>query len=267
VSLRNTVRALPTLLRVGFADAVAYRAEMLVWVLATTMPLVMLALWVEVARDAPVGRYGQPEFVAYFLSTFVVRQLAGSWAFWEMNFEIRNGTLAMRLLRPIHPLWGYAADALAAMPMRLVVSLPVATVALFVVAPRCVTHDPLIWALWGASIAGAFMLTLLVNFLVGCAAFFVESSVKLMDAWLVFFFVLGGYVIPIDLFPERLRSVVDWLPFRFQLGFSVELLTGAHGRGAACALLARQWAWVAIALFATSAAWRRGLLRFAAYGG
>jgi ABC-2 type transport system permease protein len=267
VSLRNTVRALPTLLRVGFADAVAYRAEMLVWVLATTMPLVMLALWVEVARDAPVGRYGQPEFVAYFLSTFVVRQLAGSWAFWEMNFEIRNGTLAMRLLRPIHPLWGYAADALAAMPMRLVVSLPVATVALFVVAPRCVTHDPLIWALWGASIAGAFMLTLLVNFLVGCAAFFVESSVKLMDAWLVFFFVLGGYVIPIDLFPKRVASVVDWLPFRFQLGFSVELMTGAHGRSAALALLARQWAWVAIALLGTSVAWRRGLRRFAAYGG
>ena len=40
MSLHATVRAFPTLLRVGFADAVAYRAEMLVWILATTMPLV-----------------------------------------------------------------------------------------------------------------------------------------------------------------------------------------------------------------------------------
>jgi len=267
VSLRSTARAFPTLLRVGFADAVAYRAEMLVWVLATTMPLVMLALWTAVARDAPVGRYGQPEFLAYFLATFIVRQIAGSWASWEMNFEIRNGTLAMRLLRPIHPLWGYTAEALAAMPMRLVVSLPVAAIALAVVSSRSVTHDPVVWALWAASIAGAWLLTLLVNFVVGCAAFFVESSVKVMDAWLVLFFVLSGYLIPIDLFPAGVRAVVDWLPFRFQIGLPVELMTGTHGRAAALGLLARQWAWVAVALGATTLAWRRGLQRFAAHGG
>ena len=90
MSLRATARAFPTLLRVGLADAVAYRAEMLVWFLATTMPLVMLAIWSAVARDAPVGPYGQPQFVAYFLATFIVRQITGSWVFYEMNFEVRN---------------------------------------------------------------------------------------------------------------------------------------------------------------------------------
>ena len=33
------LRAIPTLLKIGFLEAVAYRAEMLVWVFATTMPL------------------------------------------------------------------------------------------------------------------------------------------------------------------------------------------------------------------------------------
>jgi ABC-2 type transport system permease protein len=267
VSLRRTVEALPTLLRVGFAEAVAYRAEMVVWVLATTMPLVMLALWTAVAQDAPIGRYGQREFVAYFLATFIVRQIAGSWAFWEMNLDIRSGALGMRLLRPVHPLAAYASEALAAMPMRLVVSLPAALVALFVVGWRGIAHDPVIWAMWAVSIAGAWLLTLTVNFLVGCAAFFVESSTKFMDAWLVFFFVLSGYTLPIDLFPARLKALVDWLPFRFQLGLSVELMTGVHGRAAALCLLGRQWGWVAIALIATALAWRRGLRRFAAYGG
>ena len=54
MSLRAALRASPTLLRVGFAEAIAYRAEMIVWVLATTMPLVMLALWTSVASDGPV---------------------------------------------------------------------------------------------------------------------------------------------------------------------------------------------------------------------
>jgi len=44
-TLGNAVRAFPTLLRVGFADAVAYRAEFLIWVLVYAMPIIMLSLW------------------------------------------------------------------------------------------------------------------------------------------------------------------------------------------------------------------------------
>jgi ABC-2 type transport system permease protein len=267
MSVRSTWRAFPTMLRVGFAEAVAYRAEMLVWVLSTTMPLVMLALWTSVAREAPIGRYGERQFVAYFLSTFIVRQLTGCWVFWEMNFAIRSGTLAMRLLRPVHPLWAYAADALASLPMRVLVSLPVASVALAVVGSRGVTHDPVLWVLWGISIAGAWLMTLLVNFIVGSASFFLESSLKLMDIWLVFFFVLSGYLIPLDLYPRTLLVVADCLPFRFQIGFPVELMTGVYGRRSALSMLAAQWAWNAGLLGLTLWAWRRGLRRFAAYGG
>jgi ABC-2 type transport system permease protein len=267
VSLRATVRAFPALLRVGVGEAVAYRAEMLVWVLATTMPLVMLALWTAVARGAPIGRYDEHGFVAYFLATFIVRQLTGSWAFYEMNFEVRDGRLAMRLLRPVHPLWAYAAESIAAMPMRAVVSLPVAMIALAVAGRDAVTHDPAAWALWIVAVLGGWLITLFVNFAVGCLSFFMESSLKLMDLWLVFFFVLSGYLLPVDLFPERLRAVVDWLPFRYQIGFPVELMTGAYGARDALWLLARQWMWVGIGLVATASLWRIGLRRFAAYGG
>jgi ABC-2 type transport system permease protein len=265
--LRTAARALPTLLRIGFADAVAYRAEMLVWVLATTMPLVMLALWTAVAREAPIGRYGEPQFVTYFLATFVVRQITGSWAYYEISFEVRNGTLGMRLLRPVHPLLAYAVEGIAAMPLRFAVSLPVAVAALAIVGRTAMTHDATSWALWAVSIVGAWLITLLVNLIVGCAAFFVESSMKIMDAWLVFYFVLSGYVIPIDLFPQRLQTLVDWLPFRYQIGLPVELMTGALGHQAALVLLARQWAWVGVGLAGTVAMWRRGLQKFAAYGG
>lgn len=267
MTLRTTLRAFPTLLRIGFADAVAYRAQMLVWILATTMPLVMLALWTAVAQGAPVGRYGEPQFIAYFLATFIVRQIASSWAFYEMNFEVRDGTLAMRLLRPVHPLWAYTAESLASMPLRALVAVPVAAIALFVVGKDAVTHDAGLWALWSLSIVGAWLITLFVNFVVGCTAFFAESSMKFMDAWIVFFFVLSGYLIPIDLFPPRLRAVVDWLPFRYQIGLPVEIMTGAHTAAETLPLLARQWMWVAIGLWATSVMWRRGLRQFAAYGG
>jgi ABC-2 type transport system permease protein len=267
VSARLTLRAAPTLLRIGIYDAIAYRGEMIVWTLATTMPLVMLALWSTVARDAPVGRYGEAQFTSYFLATFVVRQLTGAWAFYTMNFEIRDGTLAMRLLRPVHPLAAYTAESIAAMPMRAIIALPVAVISFVVVGAGAVTHDPVLWAVWVVSIVGAWLISLFVNFAVGCTAFFAESSMKFMDAWLVFYFVFSGYLIPIDLFPPTLRAVVDWLPFRYQIGLPVEIMTGALTPAQALAFMARQWMWVLLGLGVTALLWRRGLAKFAAYGG
>ncbi|MBV9949462.1 MAG: ABC-2 family transporter protein [Myxococcales bacterium] len=266
MSLRKAVRAFPALLRVGVAEAIAYRAEMLVWVLATTMPLVMLALWTSVARTAPVGRYGEAEFVTYFLCTFIVRQVTGSWIFWQMNVEVRDGTLAMRLLRPIHPLWAYTAEGLASAPMRALVSVPAAAVALAATGGG-LTRDPARWALWGVAVLGAWLLTLLFNFLIGCASFFLESSTKLMDAWLVFYFVLSGYIVPVDLFPRSLGRAVDWLPFRYQLALPVELMTGARGLREGAALVLGQWAWIVVAGALTALLWRRGVRRFEAFGG
>jgi ABC-2 type transport system permease protein len=265
--LRNTLRSLPALFRVGVAEAVAYRAEFLVWVLATTMPLIMLALWSAVARDAPVGRFDESAFIAYFLAMFIVRQLTGSWAGWEMNFEIRQGTLAMRLLRPVNPLVHYAVENLAALPMRLVVSLPVATVALFIVGTGVLPREPSIWAIWALSMLGGWIITICFNLIIGTLAFFLESSTKLLDVYQAAFYVFSGYLIPVELFPAAVRPFVDWLPFRYQVGLPVELMTGAHGLDAALSLLLRQWIFVVALLGLLVLVWRAGLKRFAAFGG
>jgi len=79
--------------------------------------------------------------------------------------------------------------------------------------------------------------------------------------------VLSGYLIPVELFPPVVRSAVEVLPFRYQIGFPVEVLTSAHDTRTALILLARQWTWVAISFFLVGVLWRRGLRRFAAYGG
>ena len=267
MSLPATARALPSLFKVGFSEAVAYRAEFLVWMLSTTMPLIMLALWSAVAREGPVGRFREKEFVAYFLATFIVRQLTGSWAAWQMNYEIRQGTLTMRLLRPIHPMITYAVENLAAQPLRLVVALPMAAIALWAGGLGQLPRDPVLWILWTAAMLGSWLISFLASFAIGSLAFFIESSIKVMEAWLALFFVFSGYLMPVELFPPAVRLLTDWLPFRYQIGLPVELMTSAHGRAAALVLLGRQWVFVAAMLAAAMLLWRKGLERFAAYGG
>lgn len=267
MSLRNTLRAFPTLLRVGFAEALAYRAELLVWVLSTTMPFIMMALWTAVAREAPVGPYTQEGFVSYFLGTFVVRQLTGAWAAWQINFEVRQGTLAMRLLRPMSPLWGYAAENLGAVPMRIMVAVPVAVFSVFVVGEQAVPREWWGWPLLMVALLGGWLITFLANVCIGTMSLFMESSHHVMDVWLVLFFVLSGYMFPVEVLPGWMRSVVDWLPFRYQIGLPVEVMTGDRTWQETLLLVGRQWIWVLLLGMLAVTLWRRGLRRFAAYGG
>ncbi len=265
--MSRTLKALPTMLRVGFAETVAYRAEFLVWVLAYTMPLIMLALWTAVAREAPVGRFGEKEFQAYFLLTLVVRLATGSWVVWEMNLEIRQGTLQKRLLRPVHPLLAYACENVAAMPLRILVSLPILGATLVWLGPSILADDPLQLVLAPVAVAGAWVITFLVMAMIGTLGLWWESSLSLFDLWLGFYIVLSGYVMPLELFPPWLREASRWLPFRYMLAFPVENALGLLDRGAALEALAIQWAWAFALLAAALLLWRRGVRRFAAFGG
>jgi ABC-2 type transport system permease protein len=255
------------MVRVGFAEAVAYRAEMLVWLLSTTMPLVMLALMTAVAREAPIGRFGQADFTAYYLAALVVRLNTGAWVIWEVNFEIRQGTLAFRLLRPVHPLVAYACENVGAMPLRLLISLPIAVAAVLVVGPGRFTHDPLLLALFPVTIAGGWLITFLAMALIGSLAFRLEQSGALFEAWLGLFGVFSGYLIPLELFPPWLAAAARLLPFRYMLAFPVELVIGMRPRAEALRELAIQWAFIAVLALAARASWRAGLRRFAAFGG
>jgi ABC-2 type transport system permease protein len=266
-ALLRAARAYPALLRVGFAESVAYRAELLVWMLTTTMPLVSLALWSAVAAAAPVGRFTQGRFAAYFLGALVVRQVTGSWIVWEMNQEIRGGTLSRRLLKPVHPLVTYSAENLAAIPMRAALALPLTIAALVMVEPGALPTTPLRLLALVVSLVGAWLINFFTMAMIGTLAFFFESSTAVFEVWLVAFMLLSGYLVPLELFPPWMRAASAALPFRYTLAFPVEVLTGMLDRAGVIHDLAVQWAYVVAAAAAALLGWRAGVRRFAAFGG
>lgn len=265
--MTRLLRIYPSLLRVGFAEALAYRAEFLVWVLTTNLPLINLALWSAVARDAPVGGFGQADFAAYFLATLVVRLLTNSWVVWELTMEIRQGTLATKLLRPMHPLVIYSAENLAALPMRAAIALPIALVMLWATGPEYLSDDTFVWALMPVMLALAWLMTFLVMAIIGTLAFYLDSASSVYEVWLGLFTILSGYLVPLELFPDWLREIARVLPFRLMLGFPVESLLGRLGREEVLAGLAMQVGWVVVFAVLARMVWRAGMRRFAAFGG
>ena len=267
MSVRTTLRALPTLFRIGIVETIAYRAEFLVWMLTTTMPLVMLALWSSVAAEGPFRGYGADDFVAYYLLALIVRNLTSSWVVWQINEEIRRGALSMRLLRPIHPFVAYAVTHLSAVPLRALVAFPVAVILLMTQARDVLTGDGLRLALFAPSVFLAWALTFALMLAIGSLAFFFDKSLAVMDVYFGVFAVLSGYLLPLALLPAWLADIARWAPFRFMLAAPIELVTRPDlDRTAALQLVGAQAGWAVLMFVIALAAWRAGVRRFEAVG-
>ncbi len=269
-ALVRAARAFPWMLRVSFAEAVAYRAEFLVWMLSTTMPFIQMALMRAIALESPVQgadrTYGPAEFTGYYLATLLVRMLTGAWVVWEMSQEIRTGSFSMRLLRPIHPFLSYASDNLAAIPMRGLLGVPIVLSMIFL-ASGAVSHDPRLWIIAVATIAGAWLINFLVNCAMGCVAFFAESATSVFEVWLALWMIFSGYLFPLDLFPPWARVILDVLPFRLMMDLPVRCITGMISVEDALSGLVQQILWIAALFVVARASWRWGMKRFSAVGG
>jgi ABC-2 type transport system permease protein len=263
----RTLRALPTLLRIGVAETVAYRAEFLVWILTTTQPLIMMSLWTSVARKQPFGGYTPAMFVAYYLSTLIVRQLTGNWVAWQMMEEIRMGSMSMRLLRPIHPFFAYAASHVAAIPFRTLVAMPLAIILLVSSGASALTTDPLQLAVLLPSLALAWLITFAILFAIGALAFFLTQTMAIANLYFGVFSLLSGYLLPLDLMPRPIALAAEWAPFRFMLSVPVEIMTRPLDHERLALLLGGQAAWAAITLALALGIWRAGVRRFEAVGG
>jgi ABC-2 type transport system permease protein len=265
--IRRALRAYPTLLRVGLSEVVAYRAEFLVWILTTNMPLVMLAIWHAVAAEGPVGRFDQEQFNAYYVAVQAIRLLTSTWVVWQISMEVRDGTLSAKLLRPLHPLFAYSAEHLAAVPLRALVVSPIFAILVYTAGDRLAIHNPALLAIGLGSLVGAWLLIFFTMVLLGALAFYMESALGLFELWLGIHAIFSGYLIPLEVLPAWIRTAAHGLPFRFMLGFPVEALVGLVTTRQAARLLAYQWAYVALFAALGLIAWRRGVRKFAAYGG
>lgn len=265
--MRRTLRALPTLLRVGVAETVAYRAEFLVWILTTTLPLVMLALWTSVAEEAPFRDYTSEDFVAYYLAGLIVRNLTGSWVAWQISEEIRMGAMSMRLLRPIHPFIAFAASHVAAVPFRTIVALPIALALLLSSGASALTTEPLQLALVVPSLVLAWLITFSLLFALGALGFLFTKTMALLNLYFGLFSLFSGYLLPIPLLPPIVREIAEVSPFRFMFSMPVELMTRSIPTAELVWLLVGQLAWTIVTLVTSLAVWRRGLRRYEAVGG
>ncbi|MGB1701097.1 MAG: ABC-2 family transporter protein, partial [Nannocystaceae bacterium] len=179
--------------RFGVAEAVAYRASMFVWILATCFPLVSLALWSYLAEGGTIGSYDQDGFVTYFVAAFMIRQLTAAWVCWDLTRQIRLGELDALLLRPAHPVLHHVMTNFAGLPSRTIMALPLALGVLLLAGGG----EPVAWGdvlRTAPTLVLAWGLVFLCQLAVASLAFWLTTATSLYEAWLAVHLVLSGYL-------------------------------------------------------------------------
>jgi len=261
--LRSTLRKATTLLSVYYAYMVEYRAELLLWVLSGSLPLILMGVWVEAAQE---GQFGlEPlDFIRYFLAVFLVRQFTVVWVIWDFEREVVEGRLSFRLLQPLDPGWHYFAshfaERFARMPFAaLLVGL------FFLLYPQALwVPDLTSVGLAILAIFLAFALRFMMQYTFSMLAFWMERASAIEQFWLLFYLFLSGLIAPLELFPPTVRAIVQWTPFPYLIHFPASLLVGLPTdplRGFGMTLF-----WILIFFILNRWLWRLGVKQYSGMG-
>lgn len=266
--MTHTFRKIRVIFATQFAQMVEYRAEVIIWMLSGTLSLVMMLVWMAQAASAPGGNvngYSAQEFASYFLSTWFVSQLLVVWVTYELDFDIRQGQLSPKLMRPLDPMWMHYLGHVSERVFRLLPMLGLITVFAFLSGAHFTTDWRVYPVVLGLALLG-FTVRFLWEYAVGLLAFWTESSNSFHELMWLAYAALGGMFAPLSFYPQWVQNIAVWTPFPYMLGLPAQLLAGKAtlaqaGQGALVLS-----AWLIIFWFVRLFVWRTGLKKYGAVG-
>lgn len=257
------IKKLITFLSVYYAYMVEYRAELILWVLAGSLPIILMGVWVQAAQGGQFG-LSPVEFIRYFLAVFLVRQFTVVWVIWEFEREVVEGKLSPRLLQPVDPVWhhiiSHISERVARIPFALLL-----IVLFFVLYPQAIwlpSFTQII--LFILAIMAAFVLRFAIQYTFAMFSFWTERASALENFWFLFYLFLSGLIAPLEVFPPVVRSVVLATPFPYLIDFPVSILVGIPTNIGNGFLIILGWTLFFVGL--NRMLWRSGLKRYSGMG-
>ena len=229
-------------------------------------PLIYLLVWSTAARGQPIGGMTRDEFVAYYLVLILVNQVTYSQTNWTVGDLIRYGQMNRLLVRPLSPFFDFLSSEVAGKVVYLVFDLLIVIGLALVMRPdlhpsleEALAFVPALLLAWGLRFLWGFWLAVL--------AFWATRADALLALQDSLVFLLSGQVAPVPVLPGLLHTLAVILPFRYMVGFPVEILTGQLEAAEMVSGFAIQIGWLAVALALSGLLWRAGVRHYSAVGG
>lgn len=218
------------LIRQSWLDSLAYRGEIYMQLVAWAINFILyIYLWEAIYNvQGKVGGYSITNLFTYFLTAGMVRSLVFSHIGFIVASDIKNGDLVNTLTKPISPIPMYYSIEIGRNFLRFVLGF-IVNVIIFFIWRELFDFS----SFSTGSIMIGFVTCILAHFInfcfmmiIGGLSFFITDSQRLLFFYFAFITLLGGYLLPIDMFPEAARDLTMLTPFPYTFFFVAKTFQG-----------------------------------------
>jgi ABC-2 type transport system permease protein len=266
--VNQLVRTYRALFVANFQAAAQYRVQSILWLLfAIIRPVVFLAAWsaAAAAQGGAIGEFTIADFAAYYICLSLVSQLTMSWNAYDFEVEVRQGKLAPKLLRPLHPLHYAVVENIVFKVVTLPALLPALVLIAWSFQARFLTQ-PWQVLVFVPSLVLAVALRFVFGWILAALAFWTTRVHAIMHLYDRVSFIFAGQIAPLSLLPGPLALVGYALPFAYMLWAPSEILRGGATFDQAMWILLAQGVWLVLSWLGFVVVWRLGLRQFSAVG-
>ncbi|WP_248928876.1 ABC transporter permease [Paenibacillus hamazuiensis] len=250
------------ILRMKFVEMFSYQLSTMVWMFGTMVqPLITMMVWMNIYPDQG------DTFVLYFIALIVVERLTSAWDVWEMDRQIREGTFSYQIVRPFHPVHWAIAENIVYKGLFLVVLLPCWIVLSFFI-PSLQLHLPASgWGLFLAALLLGAIIRFAFSYMFGILGFWMTKVTAVYAMFETVSLFISGRIAPFSLLPPVVKQISTFLPYRYMIGFPLEILTGAADTRTLLTGFAGSFIWAVLLIGAIVWLWKAGLKKNQAVGG
>ncbi|MBP5185590.1 MAG: hypothetical protein J6040_00880 [Clostridiales bacterium] len=261
------------LTRAGIMESLQYRLGTAVTLFANLIYLVLVyflwkAIYASAGTDVVNGMTFTDTMIYLILATALFNFLE-MFVVWDMSRSIQSGKIILDLLKPMrfreYTFWSYSGSHVVLFALTFIPTFIVVLI---------VTHGAIPMGLNLLWFAVATVLALIVNFsmemIVATICLYTESTWGINIVKETIVLLLSGASIPLAFFPEALRQVVDYLPFRAVYDIPLTILLEKNDTNTIEGLLPMfglQLAWALILTLTGTLFWNHSVKKITVNGG
>ena len=253
----------------SFAGNLEFRGALIVWFLVELLTLISsIFIWTAIFRsNNTVGSYNYQSIVQYYLLVPLIGAFTSIYISEHLPERIRLGEISIQVIKPYNVALGYLFRSLGTKLVQLTFKLPVYfLIYLLIIAFTPIRINLFFLALSLFIALFSLLLHFLIDFCLSCVAFWSDHVWYLSHLKFIMLMVFGGLTFPLDLLPIQLTQVFYWLPFKYLYYLPVKVASGNFNQIAWTKEILLFLTWISIFLILSKLLWKKGLIKYGAYG-
>ena len=227
-----TLRKYIALLRAGIMESLHFRLGTAVTLFANLIYLVLVYfLWKAVYDSAGIDVVNGMTFtdtMIYLILATALFNFLEMFIVWDMSRSIQSGGIILDLLKPMqyrtYKFWSYSGSHVSQFVLAFI---PTFIVVMIVTKGAIPVGLNLVRFI--VSVIFALVINFSIEMLVATLCLYTESTWGINIVKETIVLVLSGASIPLAFFPESIRNIISWLPFRAIYDIPLQVLLNKGG--------------------------------------